>query len=112
MSVDREWLAIIPGMLGSAHDGEIVNAARLAVHMLKVAGHPDRDYPDQYKHPIAREEQVEQALRWTAAMNDWEREFLTIIAGRASRLSPKQRVRLDEISNKIASIARAKKPHP
>jgi hypothetical protein len=36
--VDRERLAMILGMLGSAHNGEVVNAARLAVRMLKEAG--------------------------------------------------------------------------
>ena len=36
--MDRGRLAQVLGMLGSAHDGEIVNAARLAVRMLKEAG--------------------------------------------------------------------------
>jgi len=35
--VDRERLAMILGMMGSAHDGEALNAARLAARMLKEA---------------------------------------------------------------------------
>jgi hypothetical protein len=36
--LDRERLARLLGMLGSAHDGEVVNAGRLAIRMLKEAG--------------------------------------------------------------------------
>jgi hypothetical protein len=36
--MDRERLAMILGMLGSAHDGEALNAARLAVRIVKEAG--------------------------------------------------------------------------
>ena len=35
--MDRERLATVLGMMGSAHDGEALNAARLAVRMLKEA---------------------------------------------------------------------------
>src|SRR6516165_6110804 len=36
--MDRGRLARLLGMLGSLHDGEVVNAGRLAVRMLKQAG--------------------------------------------------------------------------
>ena len=36
--MDRGRLAQLLGMLGSSHDGEVVNAGRLAVRMLKQAG--------------------------------------------------------------------------
>jgi len=35
--MDRSRLAQVLGMMGSAHDGEALNAARLAVRMLKEA---------------------------------------------------------------------------
>ena len=36
--MDRSRLAQVLGMMGSAHDGEALNAARVAVRMLKEAG--------------------------------------------------------------------------
>lgn len=36
--MDRERVANVLGMLGSAHDGEVVNAGRLAVRLLRDAG--------------------------------------------------------------------------
>jgi hypothetical protein len=37
VSVDRERLALVLGMMGSAHDSKALNAARLAVRMAKEA---------------------------------------------------------------------------
>jgi hypothetical protein len=36
--MDRERLARLLGMLGSTHEGEVVNAARLAVRLIREAG--------------------------------------------------------------------------
>jgi hypothetical protein len=36
--MDRNRLAQLLGMMGSTHDGEVVNAARLAVRLVKEAG--------------------------------------------------------------------------
>jgi len=36
--MDRERLARVLGMLGSSHDGEVLNAARLAVRIVKESG--------------------------------------------------------------------------
>jgi len=80
MSVDRERLAMILGMLGSAHDGEVVNAARLAVRMLKEA-----------------------RLTWPQVL-DGER-----VATEAARVllqkNEELRARIDELCDRIGDIA-------
>src|SRR6516164_256598 len=136
--MDRERLARLLGMLGSAHDGEVVNAGRLAVRLLKSAGltweqalnldtsdlavrtaqklwaennhlRADNEIlldevrrlrarsletPASWRKPQSGAEQIEQAIEWTAFLSDWEREFVTSIAGRW-RLTEKQQARLD-----------------
>jgi hypothetical protein len=78
--MDRERLAMILGMLGSAHDGEVVNAARLAGRMLKEAG-----------------------LTWPQVL-DGER-----IATEAARVllqeNEELRARIAELSDRISDIA-------
>ena len=148
-SEQRVRLAQLLGMLGSAHNGEIVNAARLAVRLIKGAGldwhdvlSPDRvavgaarvllqenqqlrdeiehlrrqlehagnrtlQTPANYSSPRSNGEKIETAIAWTHVLSDWERKFVTDIAGRP-RLSPKQQDSLDLIIVKIERIARAR----
>jgi hypothetical protein len=149
--MDRERLARLLGMLGSVHAGEIVNAARLAVRLVKdseltweqvvnsdmngVAVQAPQQLlvendqlradneelleqlrrlrtrmpsiPSSWGEPVTAAEKIEHALQWTAVLNDWEREFVTGIAGRC-RLSERQQASLDRIAGKIALIARAR----
>jgi hypothetical protein len=144
--MDRSRLARLLGMTGSAYDGEVVNAARLAHQMLRQANlgwdevligpgiavdaarqlaaenemlsaeitqlrrrlaQLGGNLPDSWAPPCNSTEQIETALRWTAVLTDWERGFVTSIAGRR-QLSEKQRGRLDELTRKIETIARSR----
>jgi hypothetical protein len=139
--LDRERVARVLAMIGSAHDGEALNAARLAHQLVKSSGSPGTTFcrstgspskrrsnclpkttrcatsctncapakctiPTTWTAPENIDQQIDQAAGWTAVLTDWEREFVTSIAGR-SRLTIKQRDRLDLITQKIARIARA-----
>lgn len=59
-------------------------------------------------HPTVIETIV-RAQRWPAALNKWERGFLVEIID-CSQLSGKQRVKLDQILQKVASYARQHSP--
>jgi hypothetical protein len=63
--------------------------------------------PQSWRLPSNTEQQISQAIEWTAVLTDWEREFAVSIAGRW-RLTQKQQTRLDQITRKIEQIARAK----
>jgi hypothetical protein len=148
-SEQRVRLVRLLGMLGSAHDGEVVNAARLAVRLIKGAGldwhdvlSPDQvaveaarvwlqenqqlrdeieqlrdrlehvgnrvpQTPASFRSPRSNGEKIETAIAWTRWLSDWEREFVTDIAGRP-RLSIKQQDSLDQIIVKIERVARAR----
>jgi hypothetical protein len=146
--LDCNRLAQLLGMLGSDFDGEVINAGRLAVRLVKDAGLTWQQVvdhnvaiqaarqllaenerlcannkelqeevrrlrarsipiPSSWQEPQSTSEKVEQALEWTSVLTDWEREFATSIAGRW-RLTGRQQDRLDQISLKIARIARAR----
>src|SRR6516162_821576 len=53
--MDRSRLAQVLGMMGSAHDGEALNAARLAVRMIKEAGATWPDLLDGGQERVAVE---------------------------------------------------------
>jgi hypothetical protein len=63
--------------------------------------------PSSWRPVWTAGQKIAQALEWTAILTDWEREFVTSIAGRR-HLTARQQGRLDEISMKIESIARAR----
>jgi hypothetical protein len=144
--MDRSRLTRLLGMTGSAHDGEVVNAARLAHQMVRQANlgwdevliepgiavdaarqlaaenevlvtenirlrqrlaQLGANLPTAWIHPRSIEERIETALAWTVVLTDWERGFITSIAGRR-RLSEKQLLRLDELTRKIETIARSR----
>lgn len=74
---------------------------------LEHAGNRTLQTPANYSSPRSNGEKIETAIAWTHVLSDWERKFVTDIAGRP-RLSPKQQDCLDLIISKIAHIARGK----
>jgi hypothetical protein len=142
--LERERVARVLAMIGSSHDGEALNAARLAHQLITAAGLTWEEFlaqrenlateaaqrllaeneelreqnkrlraratpqlPSEWTLPSTVAAQIEQAVEWTAVLNDWERKFVTDIAGR-SRLSPKQLESLNRITVKIQAIARGR----
>ena len=152
--MDRSRLAQVLSMMGSAHDGEALNAARLAVRMIKEAGAtwpdlldggqervaveaarvllPENEQlqlekqelqeelarlrrpplPKTWTLPCSPGEQIAQAVEWTAILNDWERDFVVDMSNRWRPPSERQQSVLDQISSKVAGIARARGLRP
>lgn len=97
---DRERLARLLGMLGSDHDGEALNAARMADRLVRDHGITWFDAITapvvprlSTADPLARfttcAEACAFALSRAPALTQWELDFLRNVA-RFSKLSPKQ----------------------
>jgi hypothetical protein len=100
---DRQRLARLLGMTGSAHDGEALNAARLADRLVKDRGAtwPDVLIPLQREplHSTWRRVCAELAAR-PDGHRPWERRFVTDLS-KFPRLSSKQRCVLQEIAARV-----------
>ena len=113
--LDREKLAAVLGMLGSAHDGEILAAARKAERMRQQAGEtwghilapPPAGHPNSNTHIEIRS--IGDLLSYYEdRMSPWERRFCRSLCIQRSPISEKQRAILDQILDKIrAGEARA-----
>ena len=111
-SGDRSMLAKVLGMLGSSHDGEVVNAARKAHEMLKAKGvtwpavlglddmQQDQPAPEPYHLTLARE----LLGKGKGIITRWEYNFLIGIMGHKV-LKQKQIETLDGIAAKIDAAA-------
>jgi hypothetical protein len=86
----RDRLSALLGMLGSDHDGEVLNAGRLASRLIRGAGltwdqvltvpsGPARPPPDPPKPPDWRSAVAACCAR-TARLTQWERDFLAELA--------------------------------
>ena len=105
-SADRSMLAKVLGMLGSAHDGEVVNAARKAQQLLQernatwpeVLGLDDMPAPapEPYHLTLARD----LLGRGKGIITRWEHNFLLGIMGHKI-LKQKQIETLDGIAAKV-----------
>jgi hypothetical protein len=108
---DLDRLAKLLGMVGSAHDGEALSAARMAHRMLTDLG---LTWHDVIK-PICRpefwrpsfEDLIDFALdNGDGILNGWELQFLASLCGRDS-LTPKQIDKLHVIVAKVAARSAA-----
>jgi hypothetical protein len=126
-SIDRTRLALLLGMLGSAHAGEIINAARAAERLrhdagltwhdilasdsgkeLEVATAACRkllDENDELRSQITHLRAIitdpdRLITMWSQRLNPWEQGFLASVRHR-HRLSPKQRACLRRILAKL-----------
>ena len=109
-ALDRAMLARILGMLGSAHDGEVVAAARQAERLRAdagltwhqiVASAPAIPFPATPREPRAHTESaVAFAVAHWAFLDARDREFVSSIRHQRRPLSDKQAKWLDDINAK------------
>ena len=93
--IDRDRLAKLLGMMGSAHDGEVVNAARAADRLVRDSG---LRWPDIAMSAPPRGsngngpgfDPITFCLARPWSLTDWEEGFLRSIARQHRRLSTKQ----------------------
>lgn len=104
--LDRRKLARVLGMLGSAHDGEIVAAARNAHAIIRRAG---MTWEEVLQPPIRALQRrstgdvviaIDECLGCSDLATEWEERFLLSLR-RVRRLSDRQREVLDDILGKI-----------
>jgi hypothetical protein len=108
--LDRDKLIRILGMLGSAHDGEVLSAARQAQRLVREAGLTWEEIltipaPRVLVLPTAPSTWQEKILDCLdaedAALSDWERGFLLSVRARGKPLTEKQRQIVDRIYSGI-----------
>jgi hypothetical protein len=92
---NADLLCKLLGMLGSNHEGERANAARLANKLVRGNNMTWRDVVQQSPRPQWHEprsdaEAVHVALRYPHILTDWENRFLRDVCGR-TYLSARQR---------------------
>jgi hypothetical protein len=112
-------LVKVLGMLGSAHDGEVVAAGRRADAMVKDAGlmwsdvivpaapRPEtRQAPQRrWRRPTSPSDTAALCLQWSEVLTNWETDFCRSIVGR--RISAKQTVVLERLARTVEAFARA-----
>lgn len=104
---DRQKIAKLLGMLGSAHEGEVITAARKAHKLVHKRGatwcevigarDTERDAAQQIPHHAI----VLELLKATALLTSFERNFLRGILA-FQKLTDKQEVTLETIRAKVA----------
>jgi hypothetical protein len=106
-ALDHERLAKLLGMLGSAHDGEVLAAARQTARLRQGAGLTWRDIVLPALPPPARAQRVETlaaaiafALDHEDALTPWEFGFVTSLRRQRTPISAKQAAILEQIVEK------------
>ena len=112
-AAERERLARILGMTGSAHSGEALNAARMANRILRESGANwfDALSAPKPEEPESGEDQFAAWGGWRAAartvalhggglISEWERRFALSLTA-FPRISPKQEALLRDITRKV-----------
>lgn len=104
---DRQKIAKLLGMLGSAHEGEVITAARKAHELVHKHGatwcelvgarDAERDTAQQIPHHAVALE----LLKSAAALTPFERKFLRGVMA-FQKLTDKQEVTLETIRAKVA----------
>ena len=97
-ALDRQRLAKLLGMMGSAHDGEVVAAARQAERLRADAGLTWHDIVlpalpaprPQRRGAMTLGQAIQFVLDHEDALTAWESDFARSIQRQTSRLSPKQ----------------------
>jgi hypothetical protein len=111
---DRDRLTRLLGMLGSAFDGEVANAGRLADKLVRSAGltwpdiiapalpSPDHDHRDDTADPLRGDWRAMATVctRFPHLIDRWEWQFLSGLR-RFPRLSSKQRAILVRIVTRL-----------
>jgi len=108
MTLDRERLAKLLGMVGSCHDGEALNAARAADALVRQADctwfdivQPPALTPlRQHRAPTETGARIAWCLEHRHLLTDWEIKFLASVDSRP-RLTPKQLAVVDRLARKI-----------
>jgi len=95
--VDTDRLAKLLGMMGSAHDGKALNAARAADKLVRDAGLTWPDIIASSALPILP----------NSELTAWEHDFLSSLRRQKYPPTPKQREVFDRIRMKTACRARA-----
>lgn len=101
-------LAKLLGMLGSAHDGEIVNAARKAHELVRNSGTTWREVIGAWDterdagHQIPHHAVAAELLKSADMLTPFERKFLRGIMA-FQKLTDKQEITLETIRAKIAA---------
>lgn len=113
--VQRVRLARLLGMTGSAHDGEALNAARLADRLVRDAGITWVDVvspaaPALPPSPVHRVPHwrvlAQRCAERPGCLTVWERSFVASLLGRAS-VSAKQRNILHDIAERLGVLEAA-----
>jgi hypothetical protein len=102
--LDRERLARVLGMLGSAHDGEIAAAGRMAHAMIRGARITWAEVLNPalpIREPLSRTERLELCLGYEDMLTDWEAQFVAGIRRQRRPWSPKQAGVIAKIAGKI-----------
>lgn len=110
--IDRQRLAALLGMVGSDHDGEALNAARLADRMVRQSGatwFQVLELADMSRAhegpPVGWRGLISECLRKPCELTPWERRFLQSLQA-FRRPSERQLDTLREIAARVA-ISRA-----
>jgi hypothetical protein len=99
-TLDRDRLGKLLGMLGSDHDGEVVNAARAADRLVRASGlrWPDIAMPAP---PGSPRDPIEFCLSRHAVLTAWESQFLHSLRSQNYRVTVKQNLVVERIVQKI-----------
>ncbi len=106
LALPRAKLAAVLGMLGSEHDGEVLNAARTASRMVQAAGLTWRDViapvdPTPAQPPAWRKIVVHCLRDHARRLSTWEWQVLVNLDG-GRRISAKQLEVLEQIAARLA----------
>ena len=117
MTIDREKLARVLGMLGSAHDGEVLAAARQAERLRREAGstwqtilqpptpqpQPKPFYrPDPAWRPVSVHEKLEVwGEHFDCCLSEWERDFYHSVKRRRQNLTERQMEVVEKTYNRL-----------
>jgi hypothetical protein len=103
---ELERLSKLCGMLGSAHYGEVLSAAKKANELVRQSGATWHDVIIPKNLPAIAGDTIEgkiaAILHNLAALNSWEKKFIADVSGR-STFSPKQRSKIDKVYRKVRS---------
>jgi len=99
---DLDRLVKFLGMTGSAHDGECLNAARMASKMLRDLGLTWAEVLTPKRQDSRWRDEVDEALLWPEALTDWEVNFLNNLR-EFPFLSEKQNAVLERLVAKVAA---------
>ena len=108
----RQKLARLLGMLGSEHDGEALNAGRLADKLVRSAGLSWHEVLNAAAEPVAIDVLLDWPVRWQAAarlvaeagvgaLREKDLAFARVVAGYANRPSGKQLGYLHDLVRRV-----------